>query len=438
MEPEDTSKAPEESVPPVQPAQNAGQDDAAKQFAVRTAMRDLRDAGIDIVEEPGSYSADSSSDRAMSGDMKVYDNYMQAPQYPRPAAPRPSAPAARPAPAQASPMPPFRDPSAAAPAAPQYPQFGAPISMDMQGNIQEAPGAGPAKDNRNDPSIKPLRTFKTDAEEAVRYQNISAAQIALAEQRKKEAAVAAPVQYAEEEKKSSSSFVLILLAVLFVALLGGAGYYYWYFMKPSEAPRTVNVPKGLTVKTLIPYAKAELISLKAGGDTFADIAKKLAATDVHIGEVYALVPVPAGTTTVIAAPSAVLQGTRIPDRLLRSLGSEYMVGTYVYHANGPFIILKDTFFQNAFAGMLDWEKNLRNDFIPLIRVTHPDETIVDTDTDVFTDALVSNVDARALKNGAGDTILAYAFADKDTIVIAADIDTLKYVLEQLLTVRVVQ
>jgi hypothetical protein len=115
-----------------------------------------------------------------------------------------------------------------------------------------------------------------------------------------------------------------------------------------------------------------------------------------------------------------------------------MIGTYTYDTNSPFIILKNTFFQNAFAGMLDWEKNMRNDLLPLITASYPDETAVDGNADRFEDIIVSNIDTRVLRNKSGKIILAYAFADTNTVIISTTEYGLSYLLGQLLEVRSIQ
>lgn len=304
------------------------------------------------------------------------------------------------------------------------------LGMGMGPRPGSAPA--PAPSLKNDPSIKPLRTFKTDAEEAVRYQNISTADIVVAEQRRREANPT-PIQYEDGKRTSPLIFVSLVLAIL--ALAGGG--YYFLLMDKAAAPKS-NLPANLVVKTIIPYDSATAVTLDPASDPVSDVASKLDDAPVNIGEVYAAIPLPFGTTTAIASPSAFLSQTKVPSRLVRSLSAQYMVGTHVMSRNAPFLIFKDTFFQNAYAGMLEWEDDMRNDLLKLVRVAHPQETGVAVDGDVFEDAVVANVDARVLRGAAGQPILAYAFADQNTIVIATDIETLRFLLDRLLAVRVVQ
>lgn len=281
----------------------------------------------------------------------------------------------------------------------------------------------------NDPSIKPLRTFKSDAEEAVKYQNVSTIDIAVAEQKRREARNKVEVK----EKKPASPGTFILVAVVVILLIAG-GWYYWFISSQDTVEPT---PIPATVKTIVPSSKGSTVYLEPNSNPLILISSKLAASNAGLGNIYTIIPTNSATSTAFAPIAQVFRSTKIPDRLKRSLSDTYMIGTYTYDANSPFIIVKNTFFQNAFSGMLDWEKTMRADLLPLIQVAHPKETAIATST-VFADTVVSNTDTRALKNEEGDFILLYAFADKDTIVIATNTSTLKYILDRLLSVRTIQ
>jgi hypothetical protein len=336
-------------------------------------------------------------------------------------------------------------PKAAPQGIPKAPVFQAPeeqkvsLADALASDIAAIGGSGTISGPRppapkNDPSIKPLRTFKSDAEEAVRYQNVSTIDIAIAEQKKKERLkVEAPVEHTEEKKSSAGLFMLIVL--MLIVIMGG-GWYYWFTSTQGKETERQTVPT-IVVRTIIPYSKGSTIYLEPKSDPLSLISAKLSASNAGLGNIYALIPSTSATSTVWAPVTTVFSGTRMPSRLSRSLGPEYMIGLYTYDTSSPFVILKDTFFQNAFAGMLEWESDMRNDLLLLAQVAHPKEAIA-AEGDKFDDAVVSNIDARVLRNAAGEIILAYAFADKDTIVITTGTSTLKYLLDQLLTVKTVQ
>lgn len=403
---------------PVDPKQKA--EEAA-------AVKGMHDEGIDIVSsEAASYDEPAPAEaatvpapeapvpkptEALAGaEAKLYSRpeAFVMPQN-RTEAPKPSAPAA-PKP-QPTPVP------------------TQPVSS-LESEVSDILGKGPAKDlSKNDPSIKPLRTFKSDAEEAIRYQNVSTIDIAVAAQKKKEAT---PIEY--EKEKSSSPKALVFAAFALVVLLGG-GWYAWYSLSKEAAPETAA--PAIQVRSLVPYAKASTVALEPGSAPLELIAAKLSALNPSLGETGVVVPVDSNASTQASALSTALRDTKMPSRLARSLSGEYTFGTYVYDVESPFIVMKDTFFQNAYAGMLDWEKDIKNDLLPLIRLARPNEAI-SGQVDRFEDVVVSNVDARALKDELGQTILIYAFADKDTVVITTSISGLKHLLETLLSVRTIQ
>ncbi len=428
------------------------QNQAAKNGApdMTKTVSDLHDEGVDIVDQGSSEpdeiamgSETGAQTEETEGTLDVDVESAEKPTLEKSAAsqpqpqihvesliPRPTAPSASPAKTQASSTP---NPSAPKPQTP--PQSALPktaLQQEMQAAWGDSYGTEPmAKPTvHNDPSIKPLRTFKSDAEEAVRYQNISAAQIAIAEQKKKQAST--PVEREEGEKSSS---VGILALALIILLVGAGGAYYWFFvMKKNPASA---LPQELRVSTIIPYAKANTVII-GQGNIMDTIGGAIRAAELEPNSVYALIPVPQGTTTVAAPVTSLLRDTKIPSMLSRSLASQYMVGAYNGTTKDPFVILKNTYFQNAFAGMLEWEKDLRNDLISLIRVSRPQDEITLVNRDVFEDTVISNIDARVLRNEEGGILVAYAFADKDTIVIATTVETLKTVLDKLLAVRIVQ
>jgi hypothetical protein len=279
-------------------------------------------------------------------------------------------------------------------------------------------------ERKNDPSIKPLRTFKSDAEEAVKYQNVSAIDIAVAEQKKREKT---PIEYERATHRSPGAFVAI--AIFFMLVLAG-GWYYWFFT--SQEPQESIAPT-VAAKAIIPYAKGSTVALDAESDPLVLIAAKIAAGNAGLGEIYAVVPLSQSVSTERASLAEIFAGTDMPSRLARSLSDEYMFGSYTYETESPFIILKTTYFQNAFAGMLEWEESLAEDLLPLIEIAHKESA-----AGRFQDAVVSNIDARVLKDQGENIILAYAFPDKDTFVITTGTSSLRYILDKLLAVRTIQ
>lgn len=293
------------------------------------------------------------------------------------------------------------------------------------------PVSAPVPQTFNDPSIKQLRTFKSDAEEAVKYGNVSKASIAVAEQKKREES--GEIKYMEA-KHSSPGVYIGIVAVIVIALAGG--WYYWFNSSKTSQEKIV-VPT-VSIVAFVPYSKTAIFQINQSSDPIVLIAEKAATVGPVLGTVAALAPISNASATVMSPITDVFAQTHISSRLLRSLSNNYMLGVYAYDVQSPFFILKNTFFQNAYAGMLDWEKDLGSDLTALIQVSDPTITSANANTGTFEDAVISNVNVRILKDSSGKILLAYAFADKDTIILTTNTTALKFLLDRILQVRTIQ
>ena len=414
-----------------------------------TTLDGLRDEGIDIVQGSG-VSEDNEFSNGEATPVEIFESASVAENVP-------VAPVVPPTPVTSIPKPPQQIVTAPKPPVEEYniaregarmlgalqemPKSFIPTQKPPQSTPQfivqprtaVTPAVTPEPSQAhpfNDPSIRQIRTFKSDAEEAVKYQNVSAVDIAIAEQKKRERSTS--IEY--ETPHTSHAGLFIILSICLIIVLGG-GWYYWF--SSSQNPEIKKAP-AVAIQTIVPYTKGSTLTLDPNSDPFVLIGAKLAGSNAGLGNIFALIPVESTNSINQIDISQVLKNTTIPNRLLRSLGTKYMIGAYTYDTQSPFLILTNTFFQNAFSGMLEWEKSMREDFMPLIQVSHPNEVSTGALGSSFQDALISNIDVRVLYNDAGETILMYAFADKDTIIITTDKNTLNFILDRLLTVRTIQ
>ncbi len=282
----------------------------------------------------------------------------------------------------------------------------------------------------NNPAIRQIRTFKSDAEEAVKYKNVSAVDIAIAEQNKRERTA---IQYQEPETGHYAGLFIMVVVMIMIVL--SAGWYYWF---SSSQPVSEKRPISSSIKTIVPYTKITTLKLDTESDPLTLIGSKLSSTNAGLGNISALIVTESATGTSSVDPTTFFSRTEIPNKIIRSLDKEYMVGVYTYDTQHPFIILKNTFFQNTFSGMLEWEKNMANDLLPLIQVAHSETTLGDVALQSFEDILISNIDVRSLKKADGTEVLLYAFADQKTLIITTGREPLRYILDKLLTVRTIQ
>jgi len=364
--------------------------------------------------------------------------------------------------------------------------------------------------------IKNLRTFQGDVADAIKKQNASVITIAMAEQNRnakreestggtqniithenelqrilgKKAPPGVPkpptptrvppkpapvlpqkIAYAEPEepkKKIDPEFIrnaLTITGSVLLILLGVGAVIGFYVLqkKPTiaPAPKVDQTIVAFNTKAEIETAgikRDDLIlklnSLREGGVenqndiTYIALTKKMESDTVSI------------TTTELFG----ILATSIPASAVRAFGDQFMMGMYSTEKNEPFLILKVTSFDNAFAGMLAWEKTLNKDIgsifssrsIPITSVapapvatatgtpsttTAPATRVVNVDALIkteFEDITIQNKDARVLKNTRGDDIVLYSFLDQNTILITSSQKAFHEILNKFIAEKLVR
>ncbi|PCI29814.1 hypothetical protein COB52_02185 [Candidatus Kaiserbacteria bacterium] len=124
--------------------------------------------------------------------------------------------------------------------------------------------------------------------------------------------------------------------------------------------------------------------------------------------------------------------TSVSDAFIGSLEREYMIGMHVTDdENVPFLVLKTNSYGVAYAGMLEWEKNIESNLSPFFS---PEGRFVKPAINVggsqFTDTVIENADVRILRDSSGDIRLFYSFIDRGTIVITSHTRTLREVINR--------
>lgn len=381
-------------------------------------------------------------------------------------------------------------------------------------NYSEEQKEAPVKPNPKAPNvvIKNLRTFQGDVAEAIKKQNASVITIAMAEKNreaKKQSGSAKPEDFIthenelqrilgkktppglpkepaptlptvekpvlprteiykeEPKKKVSPEFIKNALTIsgsVLLILLGVGAIIGFYILqeKPSVAPpqKVDQTIVAFNSKTEIETAGIQrdnlilkLNSLREGtlGNPndiqYIALTKKTDTDTVSIstGELFAIL------------------STGIPASTIRAFGDQFMLGLYTLQRNEPFLIIKVTSFDNAFAGMLAWEKTMNKDIgsifssrsIPITSVpasnTFPNATsststapvtrVVNVDSLIkseFEDITIQNKDARVLKNTRGDDIVLYSFLDQNTILITSSQKAFYEILNKFIAEKLVR
>src|SRR3990167_9343767 len=198
-------------------------------------------------------------------------------------------------------------------------------------------------------SVKPLRTYKDDIANAIKN---------------REKTEDETQNYSSKEYVKKVS-VVILSAILVVFGAGAAFYFYGksksdtveiqpkiksiIFADETEEFEIANLSKrqilsGLSSvkdQTALPESKIKNISIvKSTKDKNSAIDKKSVSSSDFLNSIEA----------------------RVSTAFIRSLETVFMLGIHILRSgNQPFLILKTNFYENSFAGMLQWENNIKED-----------------------------------------------------------------------------
>lgn len=244
-----------------------------------------------------------------------------------------------------------------------------------------------------------------------------------------------PVQVDIPSKFPRSIMISLLLLLCGGALLGGT----WYVLQeraPSLEP--------LVTESLIFAETSQEVPIETvlGQDLVGLLSVRVKESPVaHNTITYLKTTLPEGERGRRVATTQEwferLSGSADP-ALVRAFAPTFMLGVYGGDRNEPFLILKTAFYENAFAGMLTWEKTMGNDLAPLFGSTlsmRAHENPQSPSGSFFSDEIINNKDTRALRNLDGEIELMYSFVDRETLVITTNKTTFLEILARLNATR---
>ena len=277
-------------------------------------------------------------------------------------------------------------------------------------------------DKEPEPILKQIRTFQGDVAEALKKQQESIVSIQRAEHIKNK-----PFQIPADKnsKRIRESFFLSLGSIiLFVLGTAGAWYGYSEFIRKSTSPIMIGPEnRFISVNT---ERSVELFNTSR--ETFFNTISNIIES-VPSGEI-AHITLSEKNEEGISSDLSIekflkILESRAPSSLIRAIDPLFMFGSF---GNSPFLLIKLTSFENAFAGMLGWEKNLAVDLGPLFtEATFLKDLSFES---VFTDITDRNKDARILSIE-NQTIILYSFFDNNMLIITDNIGTLRTLIDRL-------
>lgn len=312
-----------------------------------------------------------------------------------------------------------------------------------------------------------IRTFESDISDIIRSKKTSITDIATAEQRKREElGENKDIQVPEKsaffqkllEKKTllimgSSVAIVVAITLILFAVLGS---------KKTDTPTPFTNYQEMIFSNVVKEANLTGIKKK---DFVSEILNERRTNDSQLGSITNILLLKddtAGTRVINSFEFFALIEARLPYSLSRYIKNDFMFGLHSVRNVETFLILKISSFENAFTGMLDWEKdmekNLESIFIqPLNQNTvgaseemslnktvgNISTTTATTTTSeelvnvkkVFEDMVVKNKDTRVIKDKKGEPILMYSFADRETIVITTNQYTMTEIFDRLNRVK---
>ena len=312
--------------------------------------------------------------------------------------------------------------------------------------------------SKNTGEAKTIKTFQSDLADAVKNDNVSMIKVALAEKKRQE-------QRGELPKTETGSrkyiyiFAGLVLFIVVIGLTAGA----FVLFTPKQTVETVDVPQ---FKPLLYTKLTSQLNINQFNpyDTIKLIDSEREAI-IDLGEMKAIV-FTTGTSTserpLTTEEFFSFINSRAPDQLVRSLDSNFLLGIYAYTPRETFAVFKVNSYDSAFAGMLQWEPNIESDIgdIFINKKDRVDRDVTSTSTiqvnvstttqdegssqygifsqRKFVDRVYNNKDVRVLVDSNGKEALLYSFIDKETLVIATTDKSLKEILFNLTTGRIIR
>jgi len=140
------------------------------------------------------------------------------------------------------------------------------------------------ENNKDKNEIKQIRTYKSDAEEAVKNNHTSVIDIAVAENKRKEGT---PIEYEKEKTPSKTLWFSIIL--IFIALAVACGTYYFWIVGSETLSQTGQM--GIAYSPLINANKTETIPVDSKNPSSSVISDIENISSAPVGSMVDLIPV---------------------------------------------------------------------------------------------------------------------------------------------------
>ena len=305
-----------------------------------------------------------------------------------------------------------------------------PTAQELVNTIISKPSIDKLGDKNKNLVQKPIRTYEGDIADLLSKNTTSITSIAIAESVKKEK-VESLSNSDEEKNKYLKKIIMGLVSLLLVALGISAGFYLYEKSPLSTPAPQQNTPK---IQSIVnPDKQVSLFVDSISKEKIInEIYNEIKKNSVGENKIIELILGEKNGESIsrITGSSFIKKtGISIPDILLRSLTDRWMLGSYTENSGQktPFIIFTTDFFQNAFSGMLVWEKSMPEDLSLLLnfkdKVKEEQETASSSISSFFNlrgnfiDKEIKNRDVREFVTSKNNMLFLYSFIYRDTLVL---------------------
>ena len=281
----------------------------------------------------------------------------------------------------------------------------------------------------SDKDIKNLRTYTSDMADVIRTNEVSVIKIALAEKEKREQEEI----YKEAEGTNATKIFLIIGGIILIT----SAIFGTYFLIQQKKIKDLPINATNNIDTFISYdsySNLDVTNISNIND-FANFVKQIEkAPSRMIKAIFLTQKTNNISETTNSKNFLSLIEANPPSALTRSLSDKFLLGKYTSEDSTStiFLVFQTTDYANAYASMLDWEKNILKDLYVLFNINIPESNSVLFENQ-WKDIIVNNIDARVLYGSSGEGILYYAFVNKNHFVITGNIEALKEIITRLQT-----
>lgn len=284
---------------------------------------------------------------------------------------------------------------------------------------------------------KPLRTYERDVAEAIRQKNESVASINLAAQKKEEKTGIKREMKTSAPQATGRGLILLISSVLILAGVSFAGWVIYYFINKPAPVVVVTAPRSIiTTDTQITLNTSNL-----NQENIQNEIKNVFNTQTEKNKLVGILinDSVSGEEKEISTEKFInLFAATAPTSLSRALGPQFVFGFQNIQTNEPFIFTRVSSFDNAFDGMLRWEKGMKKDTEKIFPVGTNPLGPTNTIQENFQDMVIKNKDTRVLKDSFGNIVLMYSFLDRENLVITTNEQTFVEILNRFFASKTVR